>query len=92
MKRILFILPFALICSCSQDCDNSTAEGAVDCFCDLTAEMEAAEAEGDEERSKEIDERGNAWQEEVDKHIEAGDYTKDDMEKVISERTDGCTH
>lgn len=89
MKKLFLILPLAaFLMSCGGGCDNSSAEGAVDCYCDIMADMEAAE---DDEARKAIDERGEKWEDEIEGHWDAGDYSEEDMEKAIEGRSDDCS-
>lgn len=88
MKRIFLLASIAMVITSCGGCDSSTAEGAVDCICDKTDEVDAAIATGDLARMAEISEEMDELKEEIDAHIEAGDYTENEIEKEIAES--GC--
>jgi hypothetical protein len=90
MKKILYIIPFFTLAfaSCGGGCNNSTAEGAADCFCGLIEEQKQAEEDKDEDALSAIDDRGEAWEDEVDVHIENGDYTATEFGAAMLEA--GC--
>lgn len=90
MKYLIILVAAPLIMSSCSTCDTSTAEGAGDCYCDLYEEHLDIEArQGDQDQAREeLDERGEKWEDEVEAHIEAGDYTKDAVEQAMEDA--GC--
>lgn len=87
MKRLFFAVPlFYAMASCGGACDNSTAEGAADCGCGYADEYKAAFDAKDEAKMKEIDTKMSAWEDEVEKHMEAGDYTENDVEAALEKK------
>lgn len=87
MKKLFITIPaLALfLASCGGKCDVSTAEGAAECYCSLTEEYIAAKDAEDEDKLKEIDEKMDKMQDEAEKHIEAGDYSENDVEKLLKD-------
>jgi len=87
MKKLFLTLPLAVfLMSCGGGCDNSTADGAADCYCDLMSEMKEADEAHDDEAMSEIDERGEKWEDEIESHMEAGDYTENDLESAMRDK------
>ena len=81
MKKLIYALPlFVFLFASCGGCDTSTAKGAGNCYCDLSDQMYDAELEGDEEWADEIDVKGEKWEDEVEAHIEAGDYSEEEVE------------
>ena len=85
MKKLIIALPLLtfFFFSCGGGCDTSTPEAAADCYCELIAEKEEADAAGDEEAMKDIDARGEAWEDEIEEHIDAGDYTEIELSMAM---------
>ncbi len=88
MKKLLFTIPAIclFLASCSgESCDPSTAEGAAKCYCELDAELDAAKEAGDDEKKGKLKDEMKAFKKEAEKHMEAGDYSENDVEKIINE-------
>ena len=87
MKKIILVLGVAaMITSCGGGCDTSSAEGAADCWCGYMDEMVVAIGDKDADALKDIEERMEKSKEEIDGHIEAGDYSEDELEAKLGER------
>lgn len=91
MKNILISCSlFALILtSCEEQvCDTSTVEGAADCACYLSTQQTLDLTNEDKSLSDDVKAGMQKWEEEVEKHIEAGDYTENELEALMEEK--GC--
>ena len=95
MKKLLLIAPAFcfLLASCSGEsseaCDPSTAEGAAKCYCELDAEKDAAKEANDDAKKDEIRTKMKKFEEEAEKHMEAGDYTENEVEAIINKTCEG---
>lgn len=90
MKKLLIVLPVAIaltLSSCGGGCDASTADGAATCMCDMMAEYE--KVKDDKDKAKELDEKFDKFEEEVEKNIEDGKYSEDDVKKALEEKKCG---
>ncbi len=87
MKKLLIGIPlfcFMLTsCGSGAECDTSTAEGTADCYCKFMEEYKTAMDAEDEEALKEIDEKMDKFEKEAEEHMDAGDYTEDEVEELI---------
>lgn len=91
MKRLFYLGAMTLLvasCSGEKACDYSTPDGAAECACGFTEEYKAAFDAHDEAKMKEIDSKMSTWETEVEKHMEAGDYTENDVEAALGKK--GC--
>lgn len=91
MKNLISLGAFALIFlnSCEENvCDTSTLEGAADCACYLYDQETLNVTKEDKSLADDIKAGYSKWEEEVEKHIEAGDYTENELEELLKER--GC--
>lgn len=87
MRYLIFSASlFYLVTSCGGGCDNSTPDGAADCACGFSEEYKAAYDAKDEAKMKEIDTKMQTWEEEVEKHMAAGDYTENDVEAALMKK------
>jgi hypothetical protein len=92
MKKLLFTIPaFCLLLnSCSgASCDPSTAEGAAKCYCELQAEYDAAKEAKDDAKKDELKKKKREFEEAAEKHMEAGDYTENEVEEIINKTCEG---
>ena len=71
-------------------CNTSTAEGAADCMCNYLKEGSEALADGDKDKLEELGKKVQDLEEEVDKHVEAGDYTEDDLQAAVQALEGEC--
>jgi flagellar hook-associated protein FlgK len=91
MKKLTLVLASAalIFASCSSEasteevaqqakCDATNLESAVDCICDLYNQLDDSDALSDEEYNALYD-RIDAFNAEIDKAIEDGKYTVDDL-------------
>lgn len=89
MKKLLFTIPAICLmlssCGGGDACDPSTAEGAAKCYCELEAEYDAAKEAKDDTKKDELKKKKKEFMETAEKHMEAGDYTENDVEKIINE-------
>ena len=84
MRYLIFSASLVyLLASCGASCDTSTPEGAADCACGYGDEYKAAFDSKDEAKMKEIDTKMQTWENEVEKHMEAGDYTENEVEAAL---------
>lgn len=84
MKYLFIAIPFLAFTSCGGGaCDNSTPEGAAECACGYADEYKAAFDSKDEAKMAEIDTKMQAWETEVEKNMEAGTYTENDVEAAL---------
>lgn len=84
MKKLIYTLPlFVFLFASCGGCDTSSAKGAGNCYCDLTDQIYDADLEGDDEWADELQEKGIKWESEVKTHIEAGDYSEEELEKAM---------
>jgi hypothetical protein len=89
-----FYLPLAALglmltsCGGGGSCDMKTAEGAADCGCGYSEEYKKAEEAGDEAKMKELDTKMDTWENDVEKEMEAGTYTENDVEAALEAK--GC--
>ena len=86
MKKLFLTLSAAALlfsCGNSNSCDTSTAIGAADCGCSYADEYYAAEEAGDDLKQEEMDEKLDKWSEEVEAHMDAGDYTENEVEAAF---------
>ena len=90
MKRILFVLPLALYLASCGGCNTSSAEGAADCACDYTKDMVKAMKDGDLDQLEAITKKMESLKEEVDGHVEAGDYSENDLESAMGKLEGEC--
>jgi hypothetical protein len=91
MKKLLLGLTVlgALLTSCEEYvCDTSTVEGAADCGCYLYDQQTLDLTKEDKSLSDDTKAGMSKWEEEVEKHIEAGDYTENELEALLEEK--GC--
>jgi hypothetical protein len=89
IKKLFFILPFATalaLNSCGGGCDASTADGAAKCMCEMMKEYEAVE--NDEVKAKEMDDKFDKFDAEVEKNIKDGKYTENDVEEALKKIED----
>ncbi|MBN4073007.1 hypothetical protein JYT74_03090 [Crocinitomix catalasitica] len=87
MKKVIFILAIGtLLTSCGGGCDTSTVEGAADCWCSLIDEMVVAEADGDATAQADIEGRRDKAKDEIETHLDAGDYTENALEEILKDR------
>lgn len=88
MKKYFFILSIGLmsLSSCEEACDTSTVEGAADCACYLYDQQTLDLTKDDKSLSDDIKSGLKQWEAEVEKHIEAGDYTEKELKTVLKER------
>lgn len=88
MKKLFLIVPtFALLASCGgASCDNSTPDGAADCACGYSTEYFKAFEAKDEAKMEEIDKQMEAWEDEVEKNIESGKYSENDVEAALEKK------
>jgi xylose isomerase len=88
MKKLLIAVPVLaaalMFNSCGGGCDASTAEGAAQCMCDMMKEYESVK--DDKDKAKELDEKFDKFEEEVEKNIKDGKYSEDDVEKAIRDK------
>ena len=71
---------------CSSECDTSTADGAADCICDLNDKTVSVS-----EDEKKLEELANEMVEvsnQIEEAIEAGNYTKKELQEILESR--GC--
>ena len=90
MKKILLIVVIAttsLFTSCMGGCDTSTAEGAANCLCELTDQSVILD-QTDEVAAKELSDKIIKTNKEIEKAIDAGNYTAEELKTLASER--GC--
>lgn len=66
-------------------CDYSTAEGVAKCYCELESAYDAAKEAGDDAKKKELKAKKEEMEQAAEKHMDAGDYTENDIEKIINE-------
>lgn len=92
MKKLLIGLPMAalLMTSCgggeaAEACDYSTAEGVAECYCQLESAYDAAKEADDDAKKKELKAKKEEMEQEAEKHMDAGDYTENEIEKFINE-------
>lgn len=71
-----------------QACDTTTVEGAADCACYLYDQQTLDLTKDDKSLSDDVKAGMDKWEEEVEKHIEAGDYTENELEALLEEK--GC--
>lgn len=90
MKKILFVLPLAFYLTSCGGCNTSSAEGAADCACDYTKEIVKSMKAGDLDQVQEISKKMESLKKEVDEHIEAGDYSENDVESAMGELSGEC--
>lgn len=91
MKKTLIGLAIIAISltSCEEfECDTSTAEGAADCACYYHDQQSLDVRKDDKSLADDVKAGLEKWKEEVDKHIENGDYTQVELEKLLDEK--GC--
>jgi hypothetical protein len=87
MKKILLILPLAtFLFSCGGGCDTSSADGAADCACNSAQDYYEAFEAKDEDKMKDIDGQMQSWENEVEGHIDKGDYSENDVEAALRKR------
>ena len=85
MKKLFIIgTLFFAVASCGGSCDTSTPEAAADCACGYGDEYKKASESNDEAAMKDLDTKMSAWEDEVEKHMEAGDYTENDVEAALA--------
>ena len=92
MKKLFFAIPVFLffLASCGGGCNTSTVEGANDCMCNYMIEYTDALKDGDFEKMSEVEAKVEALKEEVDAHVEAGDYTEEELEEAAKELEGEC--
>jgi len=84
MKYLFIAIPFLAFTSCGGGaCDNSTPEGAADCACGYSDEFKAANESKDEAKMAELETKMQAWVTEVEKNMESGKYTENDVEAAL---------
>ena len=84
MKYLFIAIPFLAFTSCGGGaCDNSTPEGAADCACGYMDELKAIGETQDQAKLEEIEPKIKAWEGEVEKNIDAGKYTENDLEAAL---------
>ena len=91
MKNVFFgsLVAIAMLTSCEEHvCDTSTVEGAADCACYLYDQQTLDLTKDDKSLSDDVKAGMQKWEEEVEKHIEAGDYTENELEALLEDR--GC--
>ncbi len=87
-KLVIMSVIAATFASCgggSDKCDPATAEGAAKCLC----EMGEASKEEDKDKAMELMKEYGAKMEEIEKNIEAGKYTENDVEAAAA-KIEGC--
>lgn len=88
MKKLILILPvFALVMSScgGGGCDPATADGAAACLCEFSKDLDS----DDKEKAKEAMENFSKKMEEIEKNIEDGKYSENDVEAAAA-KIDGC--
>lgn len=87
MKKLLFIFSIsALSISCGGNGDINTAEGASDVLCELMDQITVAANAKDEKKLEELDQKAEKYYKQIDKAIEEGKYTEDELEKILIDR------
>jgi hypothetical protein len=87
MKKIMLVCAIgAILSSCGAECDTSTAEGAANCWCDLMDEAAVAAGSGDAVSIADVEERMEKAENEIEGHLEAGDYTENELEALLEEK------
>lgn len=90
MKKLLLAVPVAAVLMFSScgggSCDASTADGAADCMCSMMKEYDSVK--DDKDKAKELDEKFDKLEEEVEKNIEAGKYSENDVEAAMEKNSD----
>lgn len=91
MKKTFFTLAILslIFTSCEEfECDTTTAEGAADCACYLHDQQALDVTKEDKSLSDDTKAGMQQWKDEVEKHLEAGDYTENELEAQLEEK--GC--
>ncbi len=90
MKKMFLAVPVAallMFSSCGGGgCDASTADGAANCMCTMMKEYESVK--DDKDKAKELDEKFDKLEDEVEKNIKDGKYSEDDVEAAMAKNSD----
>lgn len=86
MKKLFIALSAVAVLSSCGGANTSTAEGAADAMCELMDQMVVAAGKEDKAKLEELEKTGDKYKQEIDKAIEEGKYTENDLEKILKER------
>ncbi len=78
---------FILLSSCSRNCDTSTPETTAKCMCKMMKEYD--EVREDDEKTKELNDKIDLLEAEVEKNIKEGKYTEEEIDEALL-KMDGC--
>lgn len=86
MKTLLIaITAVTFLSSCgSGGCDTSTAQGASNCLCELMDEMVVVV--DDVDQMKKLKDKGDKYEVEIEKAIDEGKYTENELEAILQDR------
>lgn len=82
---IFFIALIAVSCGNSSQ-DINTVDGAANILCDLMDQIVVAANSGDKARLRELNEKAVEYDKQIQKAIEEGKYTENELERILIDR------